>query len=113
MAKRKRDEGDDDEHDERRLTAKQKRVEHKLKQGVTKVGHAFKIAKGFERQKLGRRRKTAAAQDGQKDVERIDLEIAGLKVRSACSPRPDSRGLTCHRHSIPQPLLNSSCTRGY
>jgi ABC-type phosphate transport system auxiliary subunit len=64
--------------------AKQQRVEHKLAQGSVKVGHAFKIAKGFERQKLGRRQKTAAAQHDSAATERINAEIAALKVRSYC-----------------------------
>ena len=79
MAKRKRQEEDEECGEETGI--KRQRVKHKLNQGVTKLGHAFKVAKGFERQKLGRRRKTAAAQDNKKDVDRIDAEISALKVR--------------------------------
>ena len=79
MAKRKRE--DDDSETGDRLGAKQQRIRHKLKHGCTKLGHAFKIAKGFERQKLGRRQKTAASQSNGKDSDRINAEIAALKVR--------------------------------
>ncbi|KJY02398.1 cellular morphogenesis protein Bud22 [Zymoseptoria brevis] len=44
------------------------------------LAKAFKTARGFERQKLGRRRKNAAAQKDDKDVERIDAEVAALKT---------------------------------
>lgn len=62
--------------------AKKQRVQYKLKQGVVKVGHAFKLAKGFERQKLGRRQKAAVAENKEKDIHRINAEIAALKVRT-------------------------------
>lgn len=81
MPKRKR-EDDDDASGDVVPSAQRQRIQHKLKQGTVKLGHAFKVAKGFERQKLGRRRKTAGAQKKEKDVERIDAEIAALKVRS-------------------------------
>lgn len=77
MGKRKREHST--EPDERQ-SVKQQRVQHKLKLGVTKIRHAFKISKGFERQKLGRRQKKAAAENNDKDVKRIDSEIAALKA---------------------------------
>ena len=79
MPKRKRDDGDD-EDTEGRNSVKQRRVEHKLKLGATKLGHAFKLAKRFERQKLSRRRKSAVSESNVKDVARIDSEIEALKV---------------------------------
>jgi hypothetical protein len=79
MPKRKRD-GGDGEDTEGRNGVKQRRIEHKLKLGATKLGHAFKVAKGFERQKLGRRRKNAVSESNVKDVARIDSEIEALKV---------------------------------
>ena len=82
MPKRKRDDGDLQEVESHR-GAKQQRVQHKLKVGVTKLGHAFKVAKGFERQKLGRRRKTAVAEKNDNDISRIDTEIDALKVCAA------------------------------
>ena len=75
MGKRKREESDE------ALNVKQQRVRYKLKHGVTKVGHAFKVAKGFERQKLGRRQKNALAESNKQDVVRIESEITALKVR--------------------------------
>ena len=81
MPKRKRDEdGGADPVVARPGGIKQQRVTYKLQQGVRKVAHAFKLAKGFERQKLSRRRKTAASQQKAQDVERIDAEIAALKA---------------------------------
>lgn len=62
------------------VSAKRQRVEHKLKVDVAKLRHAFKIARGFERQKLGRRSKDATTGKGDKDGKRIDAEIAALKV---------------------------------
>lgn len=41
---------------------------------------SLKLAKGFERQKLGRRRKTALQTNTENDVKRIDGEIEALKV---------------------------------
>ena len=75
MVKRKR------EDNEEVQSAKQRRVVHKLKLGLTKIGHAFKVSKGFERQKLGRRRKNAIAKSNEENVNRIDSEIVALKVR--------------------------------
>lgn len=64
---------------------KKQRATYKLKQGTQRVAHAFKLAKGFERQKLSRRRKTAVAKGEEKDIERIDAEIVALKVRDKMS----------------------------
>jgi hypothetical protein len=81
MPKRKRDNEDGDASDEKH-GAQQQRIQFKLKQGVVKLGHAFKVAKGFERQKLSRRRKTAVSEkQEEKDVQRIDAETAAIKVR--------------------------------
>ncbi|KAI7133280.1 hypothetical protein D0864_12053 [Hortaea werneckii] len=65
--------------------AKQQRVQHKLKQGAVKIGHAFKLAKGFERQKLGRRQKSAGAEKKEQDIQRINAEIAALKTLDTTS----------------------------
>jgi len=80
MPKRKR------ENDSPGATAatsfKQQRVQLKLKTNAAKLRHAFKVAKGFERQKLSRRRKDAESgkNEKKKSVERIDDEVAALKV---------------------------------
>ncbi|EMC99940.1 hypothetical protein BAUCODRAFT_356120 [Baudoinia panamericana UAMH 10762] len=83
MPKRKR--GDDVEphdYEEREVQERRRTVRHKLKQGIVHLGHAFKIAKGFERQKLGRRRRNATSQkdNSEADVQRIDAEIVALKA---------------------------------
>ena len=55
MPKRKRDDGTDaslEGSPEPVNDPKQKRLQLKLHQATVKLGHAFKIAKGFERQKL-------------------------------------------------------------
>lgn len=61
-------------------SAKQQRVQHKLSQATRNLSHAFKVAKGFERQKLSRRHKSAKEQNKAVDEARIDAEIAALKV---------------------------------
>lgn len=62
------------------LTTRQRRVEYKIAHGQKLLARAFKTAKGFERQKLGRRRKTAGAKSDTKDITRIDAETEALKV---------------------------------
>lgn len=62
------------------------RVQHALIEGVLDYGRktlfkAFKFARGFERQKLGRRRKKAVEQQITEAVVRLDTEVAVLKVR--------------------------------
>lgn len=79
MPKRKRE--DDDQAATAATSFKQQRVQLKLKTNVAKLRHAFKVAKGFERQKLSRRRKDAeSGKTENKSVERIDDEVAALKV---------------------------------
>ncbi|KAK5019668.1 Bud-site selection protein [Cryomyces antarcticus] len=56
------------------------RVEAKLEHGKKLLNRALKTAKGFERQKLGRRRKTAVVSNDAADVARIDREIEALKT---------------------------------
>ena len=81
MGKRKRE-------DEEGVThgggAKGQRVRYKIQHGTVKLGHAFKVAKRFERQKLGRRHKDAVKQRNEKNEQRINAEIAALKVRGQC-----------------------------
>jgi hypothetical protein len=110
MSKRKRDD-DAEETSEKAPEAvvadpKQKRLQLKLHQGTVKLGHAFKVAKGFERQKLGRRQKTAAAAKNEKDAQRVETEIAALKVRENRRKTWSARwkhadGNVEDRHSIP------------
>ena len=88
MPKRKREDGADGASEgspEPVVDAKQRRLQLKLEQGTVKLGHAFKGAKGFERQKLGRRQKTAASAKNEKDAQRIEAEITALKVHYAAT----------------------------
>ncbi|KAK3678506.1 hypothetical protein LTR78_001803 [Recurvomyces mirabilis] len=80
MPKRKRDNEDAVAPSGAVRSAKQQRVRHHIKHGTVKLGHAFKVAKGFERQKLGRRHKKAVAEKNEKDVHRIEAEVAAIKT---------------------------------
>jgi hypothetical protein len=68
---------------------KQRRILYAFSQGAHQLAQAFKLAKGFERQKLGRRRKDAEAQKDYRGMRRIDEEVAALKAsgRVHSSPR--------------------------
>jgi len=82
MPKRKRDERtpDDTERDGARARAGgSKRIEEKLHHHQNLIFRALRTARGFERQKLGRRRKTAE-KTKTADVARIDAEIEALKA---------------------------------
>ncbi len=65
------------------LGLQQRQVEQLLEQGKKALFRSLKVARGFERQKLGRRQKTAKAEKVEADVIRLDAEVAALKV---CSP---------------------------
>jgi hypothetical protein len=79
MPKRKRGAGQEgpDEKDRKRAA-----IERHIVLGKRELTKNLKLAKGFERQKLGRREKDARAKKDEADVERVELEIAALKVRS-------------------------------
>ncbi|KAK4971184.1 hypothetical protein LTR66_011480 [Elasticomyces elasticus] len=62
------------------VNLRQQRVEHKLDLAQKTLFRAFKTARGFERQKLGRRRKQAAGQNDGKNMARIHAEVEALKV---------------------------------
>jgi hypothetical protein len=72
---------------------KQRRIVFALEEGTKKLAQAFKLAKGFERQKLGRRRKDAEKEKDYRDMRRIDEEIAAAKV----SENMDAHKVTCVR----------------
>ena len=80
MPKRKRDDDLGEVSATEGSKIRQQNIQRKGEQATVKLRHAFKVVKGFERQKLGRRRKNAVAENDEKDVERIDSEIAALKV---------------------------------
>ena len=57
------------------------RVQAVIDNGTSSITHALKIARGFERQKLGRRQKAAKEESNQLDVtERLNAEVAALKA---------------------------------
>lgn len=62
-------------------TNQRKRAEEKLFHGKKVLHRALKLAKGFERQKLSRRRKSAVKEPAGA-IARIDAEIEALKVSS-------------------------------
>ena len=76
MPKRKRE----DPAEAKAASIKAQRAEHKLHHGQNVLRRAFNLAKGFERQKLGRRRKTALSQKDEAGICRIDAETEALKV---------------------------------
>jgi hypothetical protein len=62
-------------------------VEKQIKQGVRELACALKLAKGFERQKLGRRLKTAELKSNSDAIQRINAEIRAIKVLNPpCRP---------------------------
>ena len=67
----------------KKLGLQQRWVEHSLEQGKKALFRSLKVARGFERQKLGRRQKTAKAENAETDIIRLDAEVAALKV---CNP---------------------------
>jgi hypothetical protein len=77
MPKRKRGVGQDGPSEQDR---KKTAVERQIVLGKRELTKTLKVVKGFERQKLGRREKDARAKADNAEMERIDLEIAALKV---------------------------------
>ncbi|PLB55353.1 Bud-site selection protein [Aspergillus steynii IBT 23096] len=55
------------------------RLSQKFDQGVQLLTRALKTARGFERQKLGRREKTAKSQGGDETLKRLAEEVQVLK----------------------------------
>lgn len=84
MSKRKRHSDADDDNNDASAAIdfrRQRQVAATFADSAKQLARAFKAGKGFERQKLGRRKKNAVAAKDDKDVERIDAEVAALKVR--------------------------------
>ncbi len=50
-----------------------------LEQSTKSLFRALKVARGFERQKLGRRQKAARAENNDADTARLEAEVAALK----------------------------------
>lgn len=82
MSKRKRGEDVDADHASGPNNfRKQRQITATFEDSSKQLAKAFKTARGFERQKLGRRKKNAAAGKDEKEMARIDAEVAALKVR--------------------------------
>lgn len=85
MIKRKQEDSDGIHKGSGNLTARelrlrQRRLEEVIDNGKKSVFRALKLGRGFERQKMGRRRKLAKEKHADGDLERLDVEIVALKV---------------------------------
>lgn len=56
------------------------RLRHKFERDSQLLYRALKTARGFERQKLGRRQKVAKQNDDQQALGRLEAEVQALKV---------------------------------
>lgn len=65
---------------EKKSRLQRQQIDGSLDQSKKALFRALKIARGFERQKLGRRQKTAKAESNDADIVRLDAEVAALKV---------------------------------
>ena len=69
--------------DTRKLSVKAMRLTTKFEQSVQIISQGLKTARGFERQKLSRREKTAKSQENARLVlMRLGEEVEALKVCS-------------------------------
>ena len=86
MPKRKRDdtassEDNPDRSAARALRLQRLQLEGLLSNGTKTLFRALKVARGFERQKLGRRQKDAQQSKDEEETKRLEMEVATLKVR--------------------------------
>ncbi|KAI9748456.1 MAG: hypothetical protein M1835_001794, partial [Candelina submexicana] len=83
MPKRKRHQPEAEQYDRpavpRLMEARKQQVEAKIVHGIKVLNRALKTAKGFERQKLGRRQKAAKEKDTPANIMRLDAEVEALK----------------------------------
>lgn len=85
MSKRKREAVSDPSlksTDNRDIHAQKKYVESVLERSNQLLSQALKLARGFERQKLGRRQKVAKLAKNNEENKRLLAEVAALKVGS-------------------------------
>jgi hypothetical protein len=85
MPKRKREDISSEDRlsndsSDRALRLQRQQLEALLEEGKKSLSRALKVARGFERQKLGRRQKTAKAENSEANTARLETEIAALKV---------------------------------
>ena len=85
MPKRKRSEADDNASSppppiDGKLGLQITRLTNKFDYGVVALSRALKTARGFERQKLGRREKAAKSEKDEGTFARLEEEVRVLKV---------------------------------
>lgn len=95
MSKRKHSELEDETREKRANVVKTTRLLHKFEHGTQLLSRGLKTARGFERQKLGRRQKTAKKDGDAKALERLNVEVQKLKVQILHSR--DERFRATHR----------------
>jgi hypothetical protein len=78
MPKRNRDEDEKHEDDDRAEKIRKNRFRAKIEPSNNSIASALKLARGFERQKLGRRQKTA--KNDPKELLRLKEEVIALKA---------------------------------
>jgi hypothetical protein len=74
--------------DTRKLTIKAVRLTTKFEQGVQILAKGLKTARGFERQKLSRREKTAKTEGNAATLARLAEEVDALKVILGFASKP-------------------------
>ncbi|QKX59394.1 uncharacterized protein TRUGW13939_06528 [Talaromyces rugulosus] len=79
MSKRKHSALEDDLRPEAANDFRATRLRHRFERGTQLLFRALKTARGFERQKLGRRQKTAGQEEDNKALERLGQEVQVLK----------------------------------
>lgn len=67
-------------HSKRQKTSRPDGLEGALDNGKKTLHRALRVSRGFERQKLGRRQKTAKEQDQSTETARLTNEVTALKV---------------------------------
>lgn len=82
MLKRKLEDGNDSDIARRKLP-RRGGLDDILENGKKSLFRALKISRGFERQKLGRRQKTAKEQNFPAETARLAKEVTALKVGTA------------------------------
>jgi len=82
MLKRKLEDGN---HSDiaRRKSPRRGGLDGILDNGKKTLFRAFKVSRGFERQKLGRRQKTAKEQNAPAETARLAHEVMALKVSAS------------------------------
>ena len=97
MPKRKRDDIGSSEEDPKRsanraLRKQRLQLEGVLSNGAKSLFRALKVARGFERQKLGRRQKAAKQSKDDAEAKRLEVEVATLKVLRSRMTSPNQVG---------------------